>query len=120
MAQVHYARLRARDAAAVSRRWSISGQIDLREWDGEFVVRSATSGVCCMLSPLAGQVLRALRAGASQSKDIARRVFSERMRSGAAATALSAAFARPEADEPQIAAVLHELAELGFVEAVSP
>jgi hypothetical protein len=120
MAQVHYAPLKAPDVGRASVRWTISGQIDWREWDGEFVARSEASGLTCVLSPLAGQVLRALRAGANRTDDIARRVFSDRTRSGSAAAALSTEFARPEADEPQVRAVLEELVELGFVEAGEP
>jgi hypothetical protein len=114
VARVRYASLSERDTSA--QRWSISGQIDWREWDGEFVVRAHGSAITYLLSPLAGQVLKALRAGARQADDVARLVHTERMQSGSAAAAtLAAAFAAPEADGPQVAAVLAELEALGVV-----
>jgi hypothetical protein len=114
MARVRYASLSERGSS--DERWSISGQIDWREWDGEFVVRAHRSGITYLLSPLAGQVLKALRAGARYSDDVARLVHAERLQSGSAAAAsLAAAFAVPEAGGPQVAAVLAELEALGVI-----
>ncbi len=112
MARVRYAALNKRSTSAD--RWSISGQMDWREWDGECVVRAHGSAATYLLSPLAGQVLKALRAGACDAESIARWVRAERLRSGSpAAVTLGATFSALEADGPQVTAVLAELEVLG-------
>jgi hypothetical protein len=115
MAQVQYAPLRKQSPP--DQRWSISGQVDWHEWDGEFVVRANGSAITYLLSPFAGQVLTALRAGARHADEVARRLHVQRLQSGsAAAVTLASVFAVPEADVPQVAAVLAELETLGIVQ----
>lgn len=115
MAQVLYESLNKLGTSAERVRWSILGQVDWREWDGEFVVRAERSGITTLLAPWAGQVLKALRAGGCDADEIARRIYADRMQSGAASTALTATFADPSADAQHVAAVLAELEALGFV-----
>ena len=115
MAQVLYESLNKRGALAERVRWSIQGQVDLREWDGEFVVRADRSGITYLLAPWAGQVLKALRAGGCDADEVARRIYADRMQSGAASSALTATFAEPAADARHVAAVLAELQALGLV-----
>ena len=115
MAQVLYESLNAPAPRAGQVRWSILGQVDWREWDGEFVLRAERSGITTLLAPWAGQVLKALRAGGCDADEIARRLHADRLQSGAASTALTAAFADPAADTQHVAAVLAELEALGLV-----
>ena len=95
-------------------RWSVPMRIDWREWDQEFVVRVDETARTYLLSAMAGQILQAMREGASYVDEIARRVFAQQRPFGAASAALAAAFAEPAADTEQVLAVLSELESLGL------
>ena len=95
-------------------RWLVPMRIDWREWDQEFVVRVDETARTYLLSAMAGQILQAMREGASYVDEIARRVFAQQRPFGAASAALAAAFAEPAADTEQVLAVLSELESLGL------
>ena len=116
MAQVHHV-LSVRDFSAAIKRWSLSGVLDWREWDGEFVVRHDDSGATCLLSPLAGETLKALSAGSAQVDEIARRIFGGVGPSNPATAALVASFADADSDVQILLHTLRELQGLGLVRA---
>lgn len=120
MAQVHHAGLRPLDAAAEFGRWSVPGLVDWREWDGEVVVRAESTAQTCLLSPLAGEVLRAIRGGASYLDEIAATVFADCGPASDATAALVATFADPASDNQSLFAVLNELKTLGLAQAELP
>ena len=117
MAQVHYAPLKRTDATAELGRWSVPGQVDLREWDGEFVVRVDSSAQTYLLSALAGEALKAMHGGAAYVDEIAARVFSGCEPDNPTTAALMATFAHSAADSKGLLAVLSELEALGLVRA---
>lgn len=114
MAQIHHLELEPRDAVAELGRWSVPVRIDWRAWDGEFVVRVDDTATTYLLSRLAGQVLVAMREGATYADDIARRVFADGKHLSTASAVLVAAFAGTTADTQQVLAVLTELEALGL------
>lgn len=116
MAHVHHV-LKPRDAGVELARWSLLGRIDWREWDGEFVVRHDSNGATYLLSMLAGETLKALRDGAAHLDDIALRVFHGATQRSAATAALVASFADVNGDTQRLLSVLHELEDLGLVQA---
>lgn len=115
MAQVHYAGLRSLDTAATIGRWSVPVSIDLREWDGEFVVRAQSTAQTYLLSPLAGEALKAIQGGAIYLDEIAERVLADVDPPSAATAALIATFADVAAETQSLLAVLTELGGLGLV-----
>lgn len=117
MAHVHYAGLRSPETAAELGRWSIPGQIDWREWDGDMVVRVHATAQTVLLSPLAGEVLKAMRSGAGYVDEIAARVFAECVPPSAATAALVAAFSDVDADTASLLAILAELESIGLARA---
>lgn len=117
MAQVHHAGLRPLDSAAELGRWSVPGQIDWREWDGEFVVRVNSTAQTYVLSALAGEALKAMRGGAAHLDEIAAHVFSDCAAPSAATAALVATFAETASDTQILLAVLNDLQALGLVRA---
>jgi hypothetical protein len=117
VAQVHHAGLRPLDAAADVGRWSVPGQIDWREWDGEFVVRVDSTAQTYLLSAVAGEALKAMRGGAAHLDEIAARVFADCAAPSAATAALVATFAESASDNQTLLAVLNELQLLGLVRA---
>ena len=117
MAQVHHAGLRPLDTAADLGRWSVPGQIDWREWDGEFVVRVDSTAQTYLLSALAGEAMKAMRGGATYVDEIAARVFSDCAAPSAATAALVATFAEDANDSQVLLAVLNDLQLLGLARA---
>lgn len=117
MAQVHNVSLKSRDSAAELGRWSVPGLVDWREWDGEFVVRTDTTGQTVLLSALAGEALMAIRSGAVYLDEIAARVFSDCVPPSAATARLVATFAVAESDTQRLFTVLTELEALGLARA---
>jgi hypothetical protein len=119
MASVHYV-LAPHDARGEVAAWCPAGQLDVKEWDGEMVVRCGASGATYLLSALATRVLKALLQGASHVDDVTRRVTE--VASFSAATAeLAALFAEQRADALEVVAALTELEALGLARSsVSP
>lgn len=117
MAQIHHAGLRPLDAATEFGRWSVPGQVDWREWGGEFVVRVESTAQTYLLSALAGEALKAIRGGAGYIDEIAARVFSDCVAPSAATAALVAIFADTATDTQSLLAVLGELQALGLARA---
>lgn len=117
MAQVHHAGLRPIDAAAEFGRWSVPGQVDWREWDGEFVVRVDSTAQTYLLSALAGEALKAIRGGATDLDQIASRVFSGCAAPSAVTASLVATFAEGTNDSQALLSVLNELQSLGLARA---
>lgn len=106
-----------RDAASEFTRWYLPAHVDLREWDDEFVVRVDSTGATYLLSALAGEALKAMKAGAIYGDDIATHVFAGVAPPSAATSALAAQFADRDADAQQVLHVLSELESLGIVRA---
>lgn len=117
MAKVHHELTASRDAASEFTRWELPAHVDLREWDDEFVVRVDASGATYLLSALAGETLKAMKAGAVYAEDIAARVFAGAVPPSAATSALIAKFAERDADALQVDRVLDELESLGIARA---
>jgi hypothetical protein len=117
VAQVHHAGLRPLDAAVELGRWSVPGEIDWREWDGEFVVRVDSTAHTYLLSALAGEALKAMRGSAAHLDEIAAHVFSDCVPPSAATAALVATFAETASDTQILLAVLNDLQALGLVRA---
>jgi hypothetical protein len=116
VAQVHYADLRPSAPEAVFGRWSVPAQVDVREWDGEFVLRSALTAQTYHVTALAGEVLKAIRNGAKYVDDIAGRVLADGG-NPEAASELNAEFTDRAADMQGLLAVLTELEALGLATA---
>lgn len=91
------------------------GQVDLRAWDGEFVVRADASAQTYLLSMLAGETLNAVRGGAVYLDEIAARVFSDCLPPSVATANLVATFAGVPTDTQSLLTVLTELESLGLV-----
>jgi hypothetical protein len=106
-----------RATAAEFTRWQVPSQVDLKEWDGEFVVRVGDTGATYLLSALAGEALKAMRAGAVYADDVAVRVFADCEPPSAATAALAAQFAERSADVADVERVLAELEVLGIARA---
>jgi hypothetical protein len=99
-------------------RWSVPSHIDLREWDGEFVVRCNLSSATYQLSPLAGEALKALQAGAVYPDEIVTRVFNlDASPPSGSTAALVSMFAGRDADVERVREVLSELEALGIARA---
>lgn len=116
VAQIHHG-LTPSDASARVGRWTLREPLDWREWGEEFVVRVGTTGATCLLSPLAGETLKALRGGAAHLDDIASLVFREAAPPSAVTAALVAAFADRADDAKDLLVVLAELEALGLARA---
>jgi hypothetical protein len=117
VAQVHYDRLRPLSTAAEFGRWSVPGQVDLREWDGEFVVRTELTAQTYLLSALAGEALKAIRSGAIYLDQIAAQVYCDCVAPSAVTAALVDTFAESAVDTQSLLAVLSELEMLGLARA---
>lgn len=119
MAKVHHGGLTPPPHAADAEftRWQLPAQVDLREWDDEFVVRVDGTGATYLLSALAGEALKAMSAGAMYADDIAKRVFAGCPPPSAATVALTARFAQRNADIADVERVLAELETLGIARA---
>jgi hypothetical protein len=92
-------------------RWRLRapGALDWREWDGEFVVRSGSSGDTCLLSAVAGHAVIALKAAGPLSvPELVTQLF------GTTTGGLS------DAEVDALQATLGQLQHLGLVEAVAP
>ena len=116
MAHVHVG-LRSPDTAAEFGRWSVPGQVDWRELDGDMVVRVEATAQTLLLSPLAGEVVKAMRSGACYVDEIAARVFADCVPPSAATATLVATFADTDADTASLLAVLAELESIGLARA---
>jgi hypothetical protein len=117
MAQIHYVGLTPSAPEAAFGRWSVPAQVDVREWGGEFVLRSPLTARTYHLTPLAGEVIMAIRDGARYVDDIAVRVLSGAGNSNEAGTQLNAMFTDNAADMQGLLAVLTELESLGLATA---
>jgi hypothetical protein len=117
VAQVHYAGLEPSAPDAIFGRWSVPAQVDVREWDGEFVLRSPLTAQTYHVTALAGEVIMAIRDGAKYLDDIAVRVLSGAGNSNEAGTKQSAMFRDNAADMQGLLAVLTELESLGLATA---
>jgi len=117
VAKVHHVGLTPGRPTEEFARWSLPVQVDWREWDGEFVVRSERSGATCLLSALAGETLKALHGGAVYQHDIAARVLANYAPPHSATAALMAQFADGDAAALNVRSVLVELEALGLVRA---
>lgn len=117
MAKVHHVGLTPGRPTEKLTRWSLPVQLDWREWDGEFVVRSERSGATCLLSGLAGETLKALRGGAGYLDEIVARVLLNYAPPHAATAALMAQFADGDAAAQDVLSALQELTALGLVRA---
>ena len=93
------------------------GRVDLREWDGEFVVRVDSTAQTYLLSALAGEALRAMQGGATYLDEIAARIFSGSMADNSATATLIATFADSAVDAKGLLVVLNELRTLGLAQA---
>jgi hypothetical protein len=116
MASVHHV-LIPHDHQAELARWSLNGRFDLREWDGEVVVRGEMSGATFIVSALAGSTLKALHRGAFYLDEVAALASSEVQNRSDMTASLAAAFALPGAPAREVLAVLRELEGLGLVRA---
>lgn len=117
MAQVHYAGLTPTAPEAAFGRWSVPAQVDVREWDGEFVLRSALTAQTYHVTALAGEVIMAIRDGARYLDEIAAHVLPDAGRSNQAGAKLSAMFSDSAADMQGLLTVLTELESLGLATA---
>ena len=115
MAQVHYVG-RARDSGVALCRWSLRTWLEMREWNGEFVVWAADTGVTHLLSTLAGDTIKALRSGPASVEDIAARIFNRNAPASAATAVLVATFAESNEDTQRLLGVLNELETLGLTQ----
>jgi cell pole-organizing protein PopZ len=100
-------------------RWSVPANVDLREWDEEFVVRVDSTGATYVLSSIAGETIKAIRAGAVSMADIAARVLATFDPPSAATQALTARFSDRDAPTHDVLDALRELESLGVVRAES-
>lgn len=117
MAKVHHGLTRP-GTSTLPKRWSVPSHVDLREWDGEFVVRCNVSGATYQLSPLAGEALKALQAGVGYPDEIVARIFGHDAGPPNDTTAaLMSMFAGPDGDVEAVMAVLTELEALGIARA---
>lgn len=116
MAHVRYV-TKARNASAELGRWSLQGWLELREWDGEFVVRADNSAETHWLPTLAGETIKALRDGPAYVDDIAARVFKQIAHVSTATADLVATFADPGGDMQRLMAVLLDLESRGLARA---
>jgi hypothetical protein len=112
MAQVHYAGLTRPDPTGEFGRWSVPGEVDFREWDGEFVVRVGSTAQTYLLSSLAGEALKAMQGGACYVHEIAAQVFFGCEPANAATAALVATFADNANDDKGLLGVLSDLEAL--------
>lgn len=115
MAEVHHV-LRARAYRAELGRWTMRGRFDWREWDGEFVVRADDTAATCLLSTLAGEIIKAMRDGAVYVDEIATRVNMALAPTSAATAALVATFTQAGSRSHDVLAALHELEAIGLVQ----
>jgi hypothetical protein len=117
VATVHHGLTRA-GAIAPVKRWSVPSHIDLREWDGEFVVHCSVSSATYLLSALAGEALKALRSGARNADEIVQRVFDVNAAPPDDATAaLVSLFAGRETEVARVRAILDDLEARGITRA---
>ena len=117
MATVHHG-LTHTGALAPVNRWSVPSHIDVREWDGEFVVRCNVSGTTYLLSALAGEALKALRGGATSPDEIVHRLFdTDAAPVDGTTAALVSLFAGRDAEVARVLAVLADLEALGIARA---
>jgi len=91
----------------------------MREWDDEFVVRVDSTGATYVLSSIAGEAIKAMRAGASFADDIAARVLANFDPPSAATQALAAQFSERDAPIMDVLNALRELESLGVARAES-
>jgi hypothetical protein len=92
--------------------------VDLRTWDGDFVARCDVNGATYLLSPLAGEALKALQAGAVFPEEIVGRLLDNDATPATRTTAaLVSMFAGRDADIVRVLEVLTELEALGIAEA---
>jgi hypothetical protein len=116
MASVHHVLL-PHDHRAELARWALNGRLDLREWDGEAVVRSDVTGATFIVSALAGSTLKALHRGASYLDEIAAIADSAGEPRSNATASLAAAFTLPGTPAGEVLAVLRQLEGLGLIRA---
>ena len=116
MAQVVYA---TDPHESVSRcatsRWSLQGDFDWREWDGELVVRVDSSGETHVLATPASAVVKAIRGGAVDVEDIAAAVFADCTTRSTVTTALAAKFARNAPGTQRVLQTLAKMQAVGLV-----
>lgn len=115
MAQVHYD-FRNPNSFAQPRRWSLTAPLELREWEGEFVVWAAGTGTTYLLSTLAGNTIKYLRDGPAAAADIVERMNKRQESTSRATAGLIAKFARSGGQTHVLLVVLDELEALGLVE----
>jgi len=116
VAHVHYV-VRPHDFNAQLGRWTLSGSIEWREWDGEFVVWAERTAATYLLSAIAGETLKAMQGSAAYLDEIAARVFLDSAPPSAATAALVDTFAEPGDDAQDLLTVLAELEALGLARA---
>jgi hypothetical protein len=91
----------------------------MKEWDEEFVVRVESTGATYVLSSVAGEAVRAIRAGATVVEDIACRVLANFDPPSAATQELTARFSERDVPTKTVLDALKELEALGVVRAES-
>lgn len=100
-------------------RWSVPADVDWREWDDEFVVRVNRTGSTYVLTSIAGETIKAIRAGAIFLDDIAARVSAQFDQPSAATQALTERFSERDAPTLDVLGALRELESLGVAQADS-
>lgn len=93
--------------------------MDVREWDDEFVVRVNSTGATYVLSSVAGETIKAIRAGAVFVDDIAARVSAQFDQPSPATLALAERFSERDAPTLDVLGALRELESLGAAQADS-
>lgn len=113
MAHLHYVS-KPRKVNADLGRWSLEGRVDWHEWDGQFVVRSVSTGETHWLSQLAGETIKLLRLGPAHLDELASRLRLALVCPNATTAALVTTFTAG-GDTQKLSAVLAELENLGLV-----
>jgi hypothetical protein len=116
MASVHHV-LIPHDHQAELARWTLNGRLDLRQWDGEVVVRGDATGATYIVSALAGSTLKALHRGAFYLDEIAALASCEAHNRSDMTASLAATFTLPGTPAGEVLAVLRQLEGLGLVRA---
>lgn len=119
MAKVHHVGLTSALATTEFARWRVPADVDMREWDEEFVVRVNSTGATYVLSSIAGEAIKAMRAGAVFADDITALILSNFDPPSAATLALSAQFSERDAPTKEVLDALRELEALGVARAES-
>ena len=114
MAQVHYARLTPADVASALGRWSAQRAVDVRCWDGEYVVRSEATAKTFLMSFVAGKALEAIICGATHLDEIAEQVLRNGAPRSAVTSTLVGTFADVTEANRSLVAALLQLEAIGL------